>query len=678
MSDLIRRIPWPGKAPMERILDREWIVTNGLGGYACGTIAGVITRRFHGLLVSALPSPHGRRMVLNDVAEQLHFPNGRVVQLGGEHFAHTDVQVHGAQYLSEFRLDCGLPVWTYQVDNLTLEKSLVLPNGQNTVHITYRATCANCDVRLELRPAMHFRPHEGTLSTMLDEPYVLKVVGDRYEFGSEDNELPPVRMQIHGDEPAFTFDREYIGELVYHIEEVRGYESRGRMWSPGYFHVNLRGNSEASLVASTEPWEVVTALMPQEAMRMERSRRASLLVRANRHAQQGFGAELVLAADQFLIKPVGRQADVARATAAGDDVRTVIAGYHWFTDWGRDTMISLDGLTLATGRHSEAGWILRTFAYYIRDGLIPNMFPEGESEGLYHTADATLWFFHALDRYFEATRDRATLRLIVPKLADVIRKHIEGTRFGIGVDPVDGLLTQGAEGYQLTWMDAKVDGWVVTPRRGKAVELNALLYNALRLMEGWATECACGLKPSEVARHAERLWDSFNRRFWYRQGGYLYDVVDGENGDDPALRPNQLLAISLRHPVLDPSLWEPVVQCCRQRLLTPLGLRSLGPDHPDYKPKYYGDLQTRDAAYHQGTVWAWLIGPFIDAWLRVYPHDRATARGFLSGFDKHMEEGAIGSISEIFDAERPYTQRGCVSQAWSVAEALRCWVKTAE
>ncbi|HEX2726650.1 MAG TPA: amylo-alpha-1,6-glucosidase, partial [Beijerinckiaceae bacterium] len=255
--------------------------------------------------------------------------------------------------------------------------------------------------------------------------------------------------------------------------------------------------------------------------------------------------------------------------------------------------------------------------------------------------------------------------------------HVRGTRFGIGVDPADGLLRQGAEGYQLTWMDAKVDGWVVTPRRGKAVEINALWYNALRLLARWSEEEGLPVTGLDLGSIAERTREAFNRRFWSDELGHLFDVVDGEQGDDPACRPNQLLAIAPRYPVLDRGRWEAVVRVCRERLVTPVGLRSLAPGHPDYKAKYYGDLRSRDAAYHQGTVWAWLIGPFIDAWLKVYPEDAAGARGLLQGFMAHLDEGAIGSISEIFDAEAPYTQRGCVAQAWSVAEVLRCWAKTA-
>jgi predicted glycogen debranching enzyme len=340
-------------------------------------------------------------------------------------------------------------------------------------------------------------------------------------------------------------------------------------------------------------------------------------------------------------------------------------------------MISLEGLTLTTGRHADAGYILRTFAQHIRDGLIPNLFPEKGQEGLYHTADATLWYFHALKRYVEYTDDQATLRQLRPKLQDVVEHHLRGTRFGIHVDPADGLLSQGAEGYQLTWMDAKVGDWVVTPRRGKAVEINALWYNALRILEQWVREEEGEKAAAPYAQHADKCRDSFNRRFWYAPGGYLYDVLDGPDGkDDPSLRPNQVFAISLDHPVLDREKWVPVMSVVRERLLTPVGLRSLAPGSPDYKPRYFGDLRSRDAAYHQGTVWAWLIGPFVDAWLKTYPEDRQGAAKLLDGFRRHMADACVGSISEIFDAEPPYTARGCIAQAWSVAEVLRCLVKT--
>jgi predicted glycogen debranching enzyme len=680
MSEFVRTLAWPGKAEEATLLDREWIVTNGLGGYAAGTVAGLITRRFHGLLVAGLPSPFGRWMMLNNLTETVHFEDGRSIRILGEDPSDSSLRAHGADQLEEFRLESGLPVWRYNIDGVTIEKRIFLPYWQNTVCITYRLVSGSNPVRLQLQPAMNFRPHEGVLKNVMDEPYRVQVDGDKYEFSSANRDLPPLRMLIFGDQAAFTFDRGYTHELLYRVEERRGYEASGEMWSPGYFHLEVGQGRTASLIASTEPWEIMHAIPPEQALGIELGRRRGLLRTAHPAAREGLGGELVLAADQFVVTPVGRIEDLTRARAAGDSLRTVIAGYHWFTDWGRDTMISLEGLTLTTGRHAEAGWILRTFAYYVRDGLIPNMFPEGENEGLYHTSDATLWFFHALDRYVEATQDWPTLGLILPKLVEIVRRHLEGTRFDIHVDPADGLLHQGAEGYQLTWMDAKVEDWVVTPRRGKAVEINGLWYNALRLLESWLRDHPQeGMTPSEVAAHAERVRASFNQRFWYQEGGYLYDVVDAEQGgEDSACRPNQLLAISLKHPVLDESRWRPVVQVVKERLLTPVGLRSLAPGHPDYKPRYYGDLRSRDAAYHQGTVWAWLIGPFIDAWLKVNPDDRAGARRCLQGFERHMNEGAIGTISEIFDAEEPYNQRGCVAQAWSVAEALRCWVRTAD
>jgi predicted glycogen debranching enzyme len=391
-------------------------------------------------------------------------------------------------------------------------------------------------------------------------------------------------------------------------------------------------------------------------------------------ARDGAPAELVLAADQFIITPAGRSEEAARARASGDEVRTIIAGYHWFTDWGRDTMISLEGLTLATGRHTEAGYILRTFAHYVRDGLIPNMFPEGEKEGLYHTADATLWFFHATARYVTLSQDRHTLTSLYPTFKKIVDAHVAGTHFGIRVDPQDGLLTQGAAGYQLTWMDAKVDDWVVTPRRGKAVEINALWYNALRLMEDWAHEVG-DPDREDYASRARRVHAAFNERFWYAEGGYLYDVIDGDQGDDTSLRPNQIFSISLRFPVLSQSLWQPVLDMVALKLLTPLGLRTLDPSHRDYKPNYFGELRARDAAYHQGTAWGWLIGHFVDAWLKIYP-DKERARGMLRGLQEELRDAGIGNISEIFDAEPPYTPRGCIAQAWSVAEVLRAFIVT--
>ena len=668
-----RKLTWQSVTPevAEELADREWLVTNGLGGYACGSIAGIPTRRFHALLVAALPAPIGRATLLNRLTEIVRTPSGEAVALGGQDDQHG-LMLYAGSTLTEFRLEGGLPVWRYRVGTHVIEKRVLLVHMQNTVHVGYRVVEGDGALRLEVRPWIDFRPHEGSVAGPR-EPSRIVAVEDRLEiFGAEP--FPPLRLAIVGDDTSFTVKSER-GALRYRIEESRGYDFAGSLQSPGYVRASLSRDADVTIVASCEPWETMLALTPSDARQAEQRRRARLLEQADPRAQTGLAAELVLAADQFVITPATRANEAARAEASGDEVRTVIAGYHWFTDWGRDTMISLEGLTLLTGRHAEAGYILRTFAHYVRDGLIPNMFPEGQSEGLYHTADATLWFFHALARYVEVTGDRMTLEQILPTLREIADAHLAGTRFGIGVDSEDGLLRQGAEGYQLTWMDAKVDGWVVTPRRGKAVEINALFYNALRLLGIWLRESEGEQMAAPYETAAERARVSFNARFWNEAGRCLYDVVDTEGGgNDAACRPNQLFAIALPYPILDRERWDDVLDVCQRKLLTPVGLRSLAPDHPDYKARYFGDLRTRDAAYHQGTVWGWLIGPFADAWRKVRPHDLAGLREAIDGFTPHLSESCVGSVSEIFDADPPYTPRGCVAQAWSVAELLRCRV----
>ena len=678
MADLIRALPWTG-GDVATLLDREWLVTNGLGGYACGTVAGAATRRYHGLLVAAHAAPLGRVMVFNHLAEAFRFPDFATVAVGGSERPGGALELHGADVLTEFRLEDGLPVWRYEAHGHVVEKRVLMPHRRNTVHVVYRLVSGPGPVRLKLRPSVHFRGHDDPVSAADAGPYTLTATEGRYELAARETSFPPLRLAIDGADAAFTLDGVRTPDILYRVEENRGYEGVGVLWSPGVFRVNLRADRPVALTGSTETWERALALPAEEALEAERLRRQRLICAAHPAARSGLGAELVLAADQFVIVPATRAADMARAVAAGDDARTVVAGYHWFTDWGRDTMISLDGLTLCTGRHEEARNILQTFAHHVRDGLIPNYFPDKANDGVYHTADATLWFFEAVHRYLGATGDRDTLRRLLPVLRGIVAKHREGTRYGIGVDPKDGLLRQGAEGFQLTWMDAKCGDWVVTPRRGKAVEINALWYNALRLTARWVAEEGDGAAARDLAADADRAYDSFNRRFWCEAEKGLYDLVDGEDGkDDPACRPNQLFAVALPHPVLDPARWKTVVDTCRERLLTPVGLRSLAPGHPEYKSRYYGDLRARDAAYHQGTVWGWLIGPFVDAFRKAYPDRAAECRQFLAGFDRHLSEACVGSISEVFDADAPYHPRGCVAQAWSVAEALRCWVTTAD
>ncbi len=642
--------------PTSPFVTREWLVTNGLGGYASGTVATFATRRYHGLLVAALPAPLGRTMLVAHLTEVVRMPGGRAAPLAGK--------------LTEFRLELGVPVWRYEVEGFAIERRVWMEHGRNTVFASYELAGDSKAVELELEPWIRFRPHDGALDLPAGGPYALQVVDERYEISSDG--FPPLRMGLDGGPHTFTIDRKRLRDVRYLLERTRGYDSIGELYSPGLFRIALAPGSAATFFASAEPWTALEPATRAASRGTEEERRRQLLVAAHPAAREGLAAHLVLAADQFLVTPSARADDAA----IREDACTVIAGYHWFTDWGRDTMISLEGLTLVTGRSAEARSILRTFADAIRDGLIPNLYPEHGHEGLYHTADATLWFFHAIDRYVDATGDRETLRLLLPKLIDIIDRHVAGTRFSIGVAP-DGLLSQGAPGYALTWMDAKVGDLVVTPRRGKAVEINALWYNALCLLGGWLETERGAAAAAPYRAHAARAYAAFNDRFWYEPGGHLYDVVDGLHGDDASFRPNQILAVSLPNSILDPSRWERVLERVQALLLTPFGLRSLSPGDPDYHAKYFGELLARDLAYHQGTVWAWLVGPWIDASMKVHGHAHA-ARELLHGFARHLTEAGVGSISEIFDAEAPFAPRGCIAQAWSVAEVLRCLVRTSQ
>src|SRR3984957_8797148 len=654
-------------------LAREWLVTNGLGGYASGTIAGLNTRRFHGWLIAALPAPFGRMMMLNQLEETVSVNDSKLA-LTAENLSHATRTDSVSPFLKDFRLENGSPVFTYASRNFVLEKRVRMVHLHYSIYFTYRLI-EGTPAQLNLRPGLDSRPHEGVVAGPNHEDYCFSAVSNGYEL-SMGNEKVGLRIKWLGGAIAFRLAMEPLNQLRYRIEQSRGYDWEGNLLSPRCFSADLAQGQSACLVASTEGWERINSLTPEEAFASESERRRRLLRSASPEARSGLAAELVLAADQFIITPVGRTRDAVQAHSVGDEVRTVIAGYHWFTDWGRDTMISLEGLTLATGRTLEAQYILRSFAKYIRNGLIPNMFPEGKTSGLYHTADASLWFFHAADRYIRATNDTETLEVLLPKLVEIIEWHKKGTDFGIRAAPSDGLLRQGADGYQLTWMDAKVDDWVVTPRRGKAVEINALWYNALCVAAEWLVSEGDISRAKEFSDLASQVYSCFNEKFWSRELGFCFDIVDKPSGgNDASLRPNQILSISLPNAVLAQDRWQPVLNIVREKLLTPVGLRSLSPSDPCYKPRYDGDLRSRDAAYHQGTVWAWLIGPFFDAWLRANPDDWETARSFLADFKSEMSTAGIGTISEIFDAEPPFTPRGCIAQAWSVAEVLRCQLR---
>ncbi len=650
------------------LIHKEWLMTNALGGFASGSISNVLTRKYHALLIAALHAPLGRTILLNHVEESIIQNKKEIIltqQRQGPNEALPDIP------LTEFKLKDGIPFWYYKINDTIIEKRLHLINHQNTVHITYQIMSGK-PVHLKWHPFLHFRNYESPVNISIpQEEYSINSHNNRYEISCPT--FPLLRMLCSETIP-FTPELKKLEKVYYEYEAARGYESIGSLISPGCYSIELIPNKKITFVVSAEDWETIEALSPAEAWQEEKLRRKNVLKTAGLIASSLSTisnttiGKLVFAADQFIFKPITRFREIIRLQAAGEEPGSVVAGFPWFTDWGRDTMISLEGLTLSTGRTDLAYSILRTFAHYVKDGLIPNMFPDKQNEALYHTADATLWFFHATDRYLQTTQDFYTLELLIPKFKEIIEHHLNGTRFGIKVDK-DGLLSQGANDLQLTWMDAKVGDWVVTPRRGKAVEINALWYNALRLMEEWTG------KYGENAEHAK---ESFNQKFWYPEGNYLYDVIDcidHTEKKDSSLRPNQIFSISLKHPVLEINRWQTVVDIIHKELLTPVGLRTLSPTHPDFKATYEGDLRSRDAAYHQGTVWPWLIGHFIDAWLKVYPDDFENARCFLKGLEEHLNHTCVGNIAEIFDATPPYNPRGCFAQAWSVAEVLRSLIK---
>jgi predicted glycogen debranching enzyme len=649
------------------LLAKEWLVTNGIGGYASTSLLGIATRRYHGLFVPDLPG-RGRTLLIPRLYETVEW-GARTVLLSGAEYADGRIEHDGVVYLKDIRREWQTPVWTFDLGGSVLEKRILAPHGQNTVYVQYR--CVAGSVRLHLRPYVTYRMHDAGLGEGHADEFALTIRNGRCEIPLP-QDAQSLKLCVRPGKAVFVAADVISEGVSYRVDRDRGSEYIQDLFSPGYFTADLSEGQQTALIASVEPWDMLD-FDCVDILQAEQQRLEKLVSLAPALQLDNFAEQLELAADQFIVRPGARPEEQALAQASGTEAKTIIAGYHWFGDWGRDTMISLEGLTLCTGRSQETRAILRTFARYVQDGLLPNLFPEGSRQALYHTADATLWYFHALDRYLSLTEDRDTLMQLYPTMKEVIHHHRQGTRFNIGVDSKDGLLHAGAPGYQLTWMDAKVDDWVVTPRRGKPVEIQALWYNALRLMAGWAGQL--GESPDPWREMAEQAEASFHERYWFADGGYLYDVVDAQDGDDRSLRPNQIFSLSLRFPILRAERWRAVVDVVSLKLLTPFGLRTLSPDHPDYKATYAGDLRARDAAYHQGTVWPWLIGHYIDARLKVY-HDKAEARGLLRAFAAHLHDAGIGTISEIFDAEPPFRPRGCIAQAWSVAEVLRAYLLT--
>lgn len=636
--------------------ETEWLETNGLGGYSSGTVTGAHTRRYHGLLVAATAPPVGRLLMLSKCEEAL-IVNGQRFEFSENEYPGVTYP-DGAQYLREFRLD-PFPVFTYQIAGLEIEKRIFMVHGENTTVIEYELRSIDWDplpeCRLELRPLLAFRDYHSTTHRNDGIDGTFSLFDGCAELRPYAG-LPP--LYLGHNAAAVEQTGHWYHDLEYSVERERGLDYREDLFNPLVLHFSMNANARATVIASTIRRNAEETAALRES---ERARRAHLA--APVACDNSLVGRLAVAADQFIVKR--------------GEGKTIIAGYHWFSDWGRDTMIALPGLTLATGRFEVARDILATFAESIDQGMLPNRFPDQGETPEYNTVDATLWFFEAVRAYLAWTGDYAFVHTkIYPHLKDILNWHLSGTRYGIHVDE-DCLLACGEPGVQLTWMDAKVGDWVVTPRTGKPVEIQALWYNALSIMEELAATFSDGDVQVLAKDAAMTAKTNFNSKFWNSSANCLYDV-DGPEGPDGAIRPNQIFAVSLHHSMLDADRARQVVDVVRRELLTPLGLRTLAAGDPRYCPQYKGGVTERDGAYHQGTVWPWLLGPFITAFVRTHGRSdcsRHQAMLWLSAIEDHLQEGCLGQMPEIADAAFPHHPKGCAAQAWSVAELLRAAVE---
>jgi predicted glycogen debranching enzyme len=633
---------------------REWLVTNGLGGYACGTVALANTRRYHAFLMASLAPPVKRTLLVAKVDVGVEYL-GRRFALTANEFADGTVDPRGFVEIESFGVEDGIPVWRYALADALLELRIFMAPGANLTYLTLGLERGSATARIELKPLTAYRDLHS--EERGGRPFTV----DARESGCTVRAFEGARpFHLEMDRGHFAGAGEWYRHFFHREEAARGLDALEDLFVPGVFHAELAVGAPLTFTASAETAPPAAAAKVAGAL-LARSRasRAALPAGAPAWVQT-----LATATDQFLVR---------RGDAAGSF--SVIAGYPWFADWGRDTMISLPGLATALGRFEIAAGILRTFARFVDRGMLPNHFPDENSAPEYNTADATLWLFQALGDYLAARRDPELARELFPVVKSIIHWHVEGTRYGIGMDPVDGLLRAGEPGIQVTWMDAKHDGHVFTPRIGKPVEINALWLNALHV----AARLADRIGDADEKRGYESLLAraaSGFRRFWNPELRCLYDVidVDGGSGVDAAIRPNQLFAVSLPYTALAPDEMRAVVECCARELLTSYGLRSLSPRDPRYLGRYRGDPWQRDAAYHQGTVWAWLLGPFVRAHYRTHG-DAALAQSFLNPIAEHLDDACLGSISEIFEGDAPHNACGCFAQAWSVAEILRAWIQ---
>lgn len=640
---------------------REWLATNGIGGFASGTLAGLLTRRYHGLLFAPVQLPVGRMLLVSKLEETAVYAK-REYPLYVNRWTGGVLKPNGYQQLEQFRLEGTTPVWTFAIADALLEKRIWMQQGANTTYVQYHLVRGTAPLTLNARALVNYRNYHG-ISHAEDWQMKIETVKHGLKVTAYDGAVP---YYLLSDQASATPAHEWYRRFFLMREANRGLDAIEDHLHAGDFSVALEPGGCVTFVFSTETTPNLDGAIAYEAQQQHEQ---TLLARARKAhfapAHEPFSPQLILAADQFVVK---------RPLPTRPNGRSILAGYHWFSDWSRDTLIALPGLLLNTGRHAEAALILRTYANFIDQGMLPNRFPDGAEKPEYHAVDASLWYFEAIRAYHAATADNQLVHELFPVLQDIIAWHQRGTRFNIGVDADDGLLFAGEKGHRLTWMNAESGNWIVTPRIGKPVEVNALWYNALSIMADFSDVFRHDL--SEYRAAAQKARAGF-ARFWSEELAYCYDVIDvpGKEGDvtyDTRLRPNQLLAVALPHSPLTPEQQKAVVDTCARHLLTSHGLRSLAADDPDYIGSYGGDERQRAAAYHQGTVWSWLIGPFVQAHLRVY-NDPNQARSFLRPLLHHLADYGMGSISDIFDGDPPFTPRGCIAKAWSVGELLRAY-----
>jgi len=642
---------------------REWLVTNGLGGYASGTVAGTATRRYHALLVAALQPPVDRTVLVNGLDENVRYL-GIPYSLATNRWRSGFISPRGYLQIESFHLEGSKPVWRYALGDALLEKRVWMKQGENTTYVQYSLLRGSAPVELEGKALVNYRDFHQTTQAK-DWKMGIDVVEHGLRVRAFEGAAP---FYLRSNAATWTAQHEWYRDYFLPAEQERGLDDHEDRLFAALFQCQLRLGESATMVLSTEE----NTALDGELARTAQANHEWKLFQAwrTRHGatcasrpeeEPGWLWQLVLAADQFLVERVFPDQTTGRS---------ILAGYPWFNDWGRDTMVALPGIAISSGRPEIAREVLRTFRRFMDGGLLPNSFPSGSGTPEYNSADAPLWFFDALRQYYGATKDRELVSELFPALKEIIDAYLHGTHYNIKVDPADALVSAGSPEVQLTWMDAKVGDWVVTPRTGKAVEINALWINALYTMCGFADQLT---KPREgYEKLAEKATRHF-QKFWNADRNCCYDVIDTPRGEkDAKLRPNQIFAVSLAVSPLTATQQKAVVETVARQLLTSHGLRSLGPLEAAYKGKYGGGPRERDSAYHQGTVWGWLLGPFALAHYRVY-RDAALAQSFLESLGNTIHSGGLGTLSEIFGGDAPFPPTGCTAQAWTVGEVFRVW-----